>query len=151
MGSTRISGGTVHMTVTFSFWRLSSRLRRCCFWVRVRCDGRLSLLRSFGEDFGEEIRQESIETSPRFFPKSVVIRSLVRRDKVPPVCHYQQDVLQAFRDSFLLRRCQTDSRSLRSGLLTRLSPCPLFINRSMMSRIRSHRSSIPSHSESSTR
>lgn len=40
---------------------------------------------------------------------------------------------------------------MRRPRLTRLSPCPLFIKRSMMSRIRSHRSSMPSHSESRTR
>lgn len=40
---------------------------------------------------------------------------------------------------------------MRHPRLTRLSPCPLFINRSMMSRMRSHKSSMPSHSESRTR
>lgn len=34
---------------------------------------------------------------------------------------------------------------------TKLSPCPLFINRSIISIILSHRSSMPSHSDSNTR
>lgn len=61
--------------------------------------------------------------------------------------------------SSYIHRQRTTSRDHERGMrglmrrrpLTRLSPCPLFINRSIMSRIRSHRSSMPSHSESRTR
>lgn len=44
-------------------------------------------------------------------------------------------------------RCLEPSR----GILTRLSPCPLFMRRSMISMIFIQRSSMPSHSERSTR
>lgn len=45
---------------------------------------------------------------------------------------------------------QTPLEQITSGL-TRLSPWPLFIKRSRISTIRSHKSSIPSHAESRTR
>lgn len=100
-----------------------------------------------------QLGQEAVDSLPGLIPQLLPLRVLTRRNEIPIRRHDEQHIFEVLRDRLLLKQ-NVSSHYPSKGIhprLTKLSPCPLFINRSIISIIFNQRSSMPSHWDNKTR
>ncbi len=96
---------TVWYNTTQPMLSYSTRFRRLLSRCVVARRGRrlgVFLLGSLWKDLAKEVGQKSVQAPPGLFPQTIVSHHLVRWKQETSVHHYQENVLQTFRNGFLL-------------------------------------------------